>query len=367
MRRRLLIACLALVAIVGIVVRLTVSDSSQPTTALGVYAGAGDPQGVSDFASLIGGGQPTYAMDFESGQSWQSIANPTWWAAEWQGSPYKLIWGVPMLPGTFSANPDPSVVKGSCYGLTQEAKSTYNGYFESAARILVKYGDGSSIIRIGWEFNGNWAPWSASGCASAFVGAFRQIVDAFRTVPGAHFTFEWNPEIGDSGIGNLGTSYYPGNSYVDYVGEDVYDETWNTYAGAAATFQQQKTEAFGLDWLVSFAAHKDKPVVLPEWGLGEGDCSASGQPITVGNNEGCGGDDAAWINLMAGWMKANGVFEATYWDFDTPGSVDHGNDPLTAAALVADFGGASPRATHSGIPPATTTSGDRGSVGELGG
>ena len=87
------------------------------------------------------------------------------------------------------------------------------------------------MIRFGWEFNGNWFPWAAQGCASAFVRYFDDIVTTMRAVPGTHFTFEWNPTRGDLGVGNL-SQYYPGNKYVDDVGLDVYDLEQQRYPGS---------------------------------------------------------------------------------------------------------------------------------------
>jgi beta-mannanase len=42
--------------------------------------------------------------------------------------------------------------------------------------------------------------------------------------------FEWNPTRGDQGVGKL-TRFYPGNSYVDELGRDVYDYEQQTYPG----------------------------------------------------------------------------------------------------------------------------------------
>ena len=119
-----------------------------------------------------------------------------------------------------------------------------------------------------------------------------------RAVPGSHFTFEWNPTRGDLAVGDL-ANYYPGDAYVDYVGLDVYDVESQVYPGAKAEFSHMQTQAFGLDWLSSFAVTHHKQIVLPEWGLGWGTCSASGQPISSKNDETCGGDNATWVNLMA--------------------------------------------------------------------
>ena len=50
----------------------------------------------------------------------------------------------------------------------------------------------------------------------------------------------------------------------------------------------------------------------------------------------CGGDDAVFVNDMSQWIATHNVFEATFWDYGSS-SVDQGSDPITAAALKADF------------------------------
>jgi hypothetical protein len=154
-------------------------------------------------------------------------------------------------------------------------------------------------------------------------------------VTGAHFTFEWNPTIGDLGVGNL-SKYYPGDDYVDDIGLDVYDIAQGTYPGAKAEFRHVLTERYGLNWLTRFATSHDKPVVLPEWGLGWGTCSKSGQPIIASGKQVCGGDNATWVNLMATWISTHNVAEATYWDFQTS-AVGRGQNPLTAKVLATRF------------------------------
>ena len=124
---------------------------------------------------------------------------------------------------------------------------------------------------------------------------------------------------------------------MDYVGLDVYDVESQVYPGATAEFRHMQTQAFGLDWLSSFAAAHHKRIVLPEWGLGWGTCSESGQPISSRNDETCGGDNATWVNLMAKWIASHNVYEATFWDFGTS-SVSSRHNPHTAAALATHFG-----------------------------
>ncbi len=109
-------------------------------------------------------------------------------------------------------------------------RGTTTRYFKIIAHRLIANEEGSSILRIGWEFNGNWTPWYADAEeASAFVSFWQQIVTTMRSVSGADFKFEWCPDIGSS-VGNL-ANFYPGNAYVDYVAEDVYDQAWGTYPG----------------------------------------------------------------------------------------------------------------------------------------
>jgi hypothetical protein len=310
------------------------AQAARPSSVLGVYAGAQDPAPARAFAATLGH-QPRDAMDFLNGKSWATITSSNFPYAWWRGKGYRMIWGVNMLPDTFSANSNPSAAGGSCNGLTRGATGEYDKYFQKVGRNIVHAGFAHSVIRVGWEFNLGSFPWTAIGCPSAFVEYFDAIVTTMRSVPGEHFTFEWNPTRGDLGAGNL-ADYYPGDRYVDDVGLDVYDIEWQHYPGARAEFRHMETQKYGLDWLASFAAAHHKRLVLPEWGLGWGTCSASGQPISAPHQQVCGGDNATWVDLMAGWMAAHHVSEATYWDFGTS-SVDSGQNPSTAAMLVRDF------------------------------
>jgi hypothetical protein len=324
----LLAASLALVQDAG-------PAAAAPASVLGVYAGAAYPQAVRDFTTTVGA-QPPFAMDFLDGATWRTITQGRWPYTKWKGAGYTMIWGVNMLPDTYTPNADAAQAGGSCFGLTQGATGAFDHYFQTVAANIVRAGFPVSVIRFGWEFNGNWFPWSAQGCASAYVRYFDDIVTTMRSVPGSHFTFEWNATRGDLGVGNL-SQYYPGNKYVDDIGLDVYDVEKTTYPGARAEFRHMLTQRDGLNWLVAFGAAHHKPIVLPEWGLGFGTCSASGQRITAAGQQVCGGDNATWVNLMADWIATHHVAEATYWDFDTS-SVRRGQNPLTAKVLATHYG-----------------------------
>ncbi len=352
------------VALANVTPTTTRAAAASPAkAALGAYDAATTPP-----TALKGSldGAVKFAMDFQSGNSWSTITSSSWPYPQWKGTGYSMIWGIPMLPNSYSPSSNMDDASGSCYGLSQEANGDFNSEWTQVARALVSNGFSSSVVRLGWEFNGGWFPWSAGGCAAAFVGAFQQIVTVMRSVSGANFSFEWNPTAGDLGDGNL-ADFYPGSSFVNYVGLDIYDTAWALYPGAQSEFDTIKTESYGLNWLASFASQEDKSIVLPEWGLGWGVCDA-GQPVSAPNQGTCGGDNPTFIKDMASWIKSNNVFEDTFWDYGSSSMTgcpkactpitraDGDTNPIADGNinsfenLVAAFGSGS-----SGPPPTTTT------------
>ncbi len=297
--------------------------ASTSGASLGVYVNAGCPSCITTFASEIDDPGLHYVMDFLNGASWSTISNPSWLLSQWANAHYEIIWGVPMLPNSGST-------------LAEGAAGDFNKNFVTLAQNFVASGQSDAIIRLGWEFNGSWVPWSADGQQANFIAYWHNIVTAMRSVPGANFRFEWNPAAGDDGVGNL-TTYYPGNAYVDYIGLDVYDTSWGYYPGAQANFDHIETEPYGLNWVASFATLQNKPIVLPEWGLGWGASAPDSGPVSDPGKQTCGGDNPTFIIDMAKWIATHNVFEATYWDYGTS-SFDNGANSNSAAALTDQFG-----------------------------
>jgi hypothetical protein len=96
----------------------------------------------------------------------------------------------------------------------------------------VKDGFAGAIIDLGREMTGGWYNWSERKCPRAEPGcyalAWRHAVDAMRSVPGQHFRFLWT--VYPSAAAAIDA--WPGASYVDLVGTDVYD--W--YGGPHGTY-----------------------------------------------------------------------------------------------------------------------------------
>jgi hypothetical protein len=309
-----------------------VSSGASSPPPLGIYIGYENTSGVSSLGDAIGQ-QPSYAMDYLDGTSWSSMElGASNEAAAWSASGRSMTFSIPMLPNSRAT-------------LADGAAGDYNSHFKAIARRLIGNDEGSSILRIGWEFNGNWTPWYADAEeASAFVSFWQQIVTTMRSVSGADFKFEWCPNIGSS-VGNL-ANFYPGNAYVDYVAEDVYDQAWGTYPGAATEFSDLETQSYGLNWLTAFAAQQGEPVALGEWGLGEGPGNA-GKTYTLSNEQVSGGDDPTFINDMAHWIVTNHVAEATYFDFESSALTPSAN-PNSYKALIKDFGPAGVASSSTG-------------------
>lgn len=270
---------------------------------LGVYAGYTNLAGVQAVATMLG--RPvTQAMDFFDGTNWSSIEHsPANEVPKWSG--YQMTWSVPMLPQSGAS-------------LRVGATGAYDSHFAAVADYLVANGQADAIIRLGWEFNGNWFPWSAGNCLRCFVEYWRQIVQTMRAVPGAGFRFEWAPAASITGFPFADA--YPGNNWVDIVGLDIYDMTMQA-TDPADRWQVLLTETVGLDWLAGFAAAHHKPIGLPEWGLGWGPAG--------------GGDNPYYILQMAHFIASHDVVSAIYWNY---ASSSLQGAPQARKAFVAAFG-----------------------------
>ena len=147
-----------------------------------------------------------------------------WLLQPWEGTGYTLSLGVPMIPDSSS---------GTAVGtLAEGATGAYNSYFVTpgpdAGQPTVP---SNAYLRLGWEFDGSWMPWSATtpGAEASYASYFQQIVTAMRSVPGAAFRFVWNPDaVAFTESGYSVAAAYPGNAYVDVIGLDAYDQTWVT-------------------------------------------------------------------------------------------------------------------------------------------
>ena len=129
---------------------------------LGMYVGAANPQGIAGFASATGT-HPSIASDYlPGGPTWDAMVDAdavSWLLGPWESSGYQLVLGVPIIPSDSNGNPLGSLAGG--------AAGDYDSYFATLAQTLVSYNEGNAILRLGWEFNGNWFAWAVTDSQDA--------------------------------------------------------------------------------------------------------------------------------------------------------------------------------------------------------
>ena len=288
---------------------------SASATEMGIYAGPGC-DGLSHLAGYAAwlGAPARHVTENFNQSSWSQMVSDAQWSIQCYSkvrSESGFTFSIPMLP----ADGVSTMAKG--------AAGEYDNVFTAIAETLVSKGFDTTTIRIGWEFNGNWQPWSSYKDNSNYVRFYQRIVTLMKRVPGARFVFEWCPNVG---TGTLAPDKsYPGDDFVDVIGMDIYDGHWSTIdAMPASRWNFYVSRDFGLQWQVDFARTHNKRYSLPEWAC----CGDST------------GDDPYFINQMANWLKSNAYLYADYWDSNTVyrGELTNGQYPKAAAAYIADFG-----------------------------
>jgi hypothetical protein len=125
------------------------------------------------------------------------------------------------------------------------------------------------------------------------------------TVTTGKLRIVWNPQgFGAPNVpGNSAQAYYPGDAYVDVVGDDLYDIRGHGATWAAA------------DSL--YKAHPSKPFAFSEWGL-------------------WGFDDPRFVRAMAAWVRQHRRVEFVAYYAGRPGSIwDLASKPASRAAYRA--------------------------------
>lgn len=186
------------------------------------------------------------------------------------------------------------------------AGGAYDAHIRRLGRHLVAAGLGRSVIRLGYEANGDWNVDNVGRSASdfrtwrAYWARFARVLD---TVPGAAFTMDWN----------LNSAYrdipleriYPGDRAVDIVGIDVYDSAGPRLPAPASPrrWRAISSQPGGVRDVVAFARRHGKPLSVPEWGL-------------VRAAHGGGGDNPRFVAAIARLVRDNRVAYQSYFNND---------------------------------------------------
>ena len=256
----------------------------------------GGPSESLEFGAWRGQGIRSATL-FPPAGSWNALENPPPVVTAWRNHPQVRV----VLSYPLWAN---SMLSGS---LAAAAAGTYDSHYAALADHLVHDGLSHAILRLGWEFNGTWYPWSARTASDArdYRNAWRRIVSAMRGTRGEHFGFDWTSVGYPAGL-NPGLAY-PGDRYVTEIGQDVYDTCFRPRCDAAQRWHSLVHRRYGMAWHVRFAARHHKPLSFPEWGL-------TSNLLDPGRS---GGDDPGFVRHMHRWFAAHDVVLENYFNADT--------------------------------------------------
>jgi hypothetical protein len=266
----------------------TVNSTHTPVMAnaglsIGAFTGGSNPSLAAKFETWLGR-KSDYAVDFFSDTGYTGsdpmAGSASWVVGQWAAAnrpDRNMLFSVPL-----STVQDPS--------LRNVASGIYDAQFQQVAKsIAARYPN--AIIRIGWEFNGNWYPWSAQGKVLDYINAFRRVSKLFTAVSPT-FTIDWCPGLGT--LSMPAENAYPGDDVVDVIGLDAYED-WR-YSPNATSVQQWtyfRDQDHGLTWHQQFAAKHNKPMSFPEWAVNH--------------------DDSYFMQQMYSWITTNRVAYASYW------------------------------------------------------
>jgi|GEM_PF-1587803 len=231
------------------------------------------------------------AQVYVARDSWQSIVGQSFVFTNFTGWPGLLVISMPPFPETGAS-------------LQTCATGAYDDYWRRFGKTLNATGRQNSIIRLAWEANGNWYPWSGSNPA-AYISCYRHIVDAVRSTANPDPRFDWtiNSHRSQNPPSHNPLDLYPGDQWVDIVSIDAYDHFPPSYT--LDQFNAQADAPGGITWLYTFARTRGKLFGVPEWG------------VTSGSGEDSGGDNADYIQFMRDWMAAragHGMYYESYFN-----------------------------------------------------
>jgi hypothetical protein len=245
------------------------------------------------------GSSATAVVTFTDRSNWQAITHP------WLGSGVDKFAGFAgrwVISQPFFPTGGGDIA--SC------ANGAYNGQWREFGTWLVSKGRADSIVRLAWEFNGNWFPWSVKNNPTAWVPCFRQVVSAIRSTD-SQVRIDWSINAHSPGA----FENYPGDEYVDIVGVDTYDQ-WPASLDEAS-WNSQCNQATGLCSIIRFARQHGKQFSVAEWGL------VAKYDTGAGRAGQAGGDNPFYIQKMYETFKANAdvlAYEA-YFNDDAAGNV----------------------------------------------
>jgi Glycosyl hydrolase family 26 len=260
-------------------------------------------------------------------KSWHAMTHAGWMFDNMVGFRGQLIVSQGLVPEGGSAD------------LPACARGEHDQDFRDFGNMLVLKGRGDSIVRLGWEFNGDFMAWAATD-TEIWKQCYRRAALAIRS-SAPRVTLDWTINAHgtpDSICGGVSTNCYPGDDVVDIIGVDNYDMFPS--ARNAAEFDKIAAAPDGLTWTYQFAKRRGKKFSVGEWGIAPG---------AAGNSS---GENPEFIRWMHSWFANHAddlVYEAYFNNCEAklvesnmyrPVGKDCGRQNLGAAKVYRElFGG----------------------------
>ncbi|MBO0731537.1 MAG: hypothetical protein J2P57_19925 [Acidimicrobiaceae bacterium] len=174
--------------------------------------------------------------------------------------------------------------------LTDLTVGRYDAAIRSVARTMDSFAPQVIYLRFAQEMDlGTTFPW-AQGNPTAFIAAWRHVVQTFRAANGHNnVRIVWSP----TGRG-VSAEYYPGHDFVDVIGcTALAAEEWAPVAGPIESFADMLQDPYRL------AAGLGKPLIVAEAGISARDPALRMQWIEQARTA------MAWLPLLRGVVYFN--------------------------------------------------------------
>jgi beta-mannanase len=171
-----------------------------------------------------------------------------------------------------------------------------NAIIDDFATKAASYGK-PFFLRFAHEMNGNWYDWSGAKTGQnpqKYIDAWRYVWNRFQAKGATNAIWVWSPNadsVPNEPWNNL-NNYYPGDTYVDWVGLDFYGLMWN------CTTPEEYINRSNF-----YTNYDHKPIMVAE--TAAADCSNYYCGTAYTKNQ--------WINDLFAMMNARTAIKAFFW------------------------------------------------------
>lgn len=282
--------------------------SLEPGIGLYPYRTSGASPSLAGFATWLGRA-PDEALAFIYETSWAEMRAS---AARYVSGPNAAFWASTKPAWTLALTISGTSLA-TVAGGANDADFTY-----IAQQMALAQPTGEIRVRLGWEQNGTWYPWKATGFETDYINAFRRVAGLLKAVS-SRVAIEWAPVYTVSGVNTEAS--YPGSDVVDVIGLSCYYDVAVDSATAWYAFLEKRDSTYGLAWQVAFAKARQKRLTMSEWGV-----NGDGKEV--------------FVQAMSQWIKAQRYEHHNYWDSRSNfvGILSDGTYPTTGARFKYEFG-----------------------------